>query len=64
MQLPAWRLGAGCPVTRGAEWVQRSGKTNLGVVREGSVDQGDLDRSEAENADWLLASRVHPTIAR
>ena len=64
MQLPAWRLVAGCPVTRGAERVQRSGKTNLGVAGEGSVDQGDLDRSKAEYADWLLASRVFPTIAR
>ena len=47
----------------GAQWVQGSGKTNLGVAGERSIDQGDFDRSEAENADWLLASRVHPTIA-
>ena len=42
MQLPAWRLGAGCPVTRGAERVQRTGKTNLDVTGEGSVEQSDL----------------------
>ena len=64
MQLPAWRLGAGCPVTRGAERVQRSGKTNLSAAGEGRVDQGDLDRSEVDHTEWQLASRVHTTIAR
>ena len=64
MQLPAWRLWARCPVARGAERVQRSGKTNLGVAGEGSANQSDLDQSEAKNADWPLATRVDTTIAR
>ena len=51
----AWSLGTGCLVTRGAERVQGSGKMSLSAAVEGSVDEGDLDRSEADNTDWSLA---------
>ena len=47
---------------RGAS--SEAGKMNLGVAGEGSANQSDLDRSEAKNADWPLATRVDPTIAQ
>ena len=55
MQMATWRLITGYLVTGGAERLQGSGKMSLSTAVEGSVDEGDLDRSDADNTDWSLA---------